>query len=343
MSLCVVMLSQNLSDYKKLGVVIQRTDMISESSIDRMLGNCIKYRIGTLYVPVVSYMEALYDSKILPRSNVLINNDSPADFDPVNYIMKKSETFDVETVLLVNPLTVWPGKDLPVNALHVSNSNYNWLSMDSMGRLLYDPVILDPGVPEVQSFIISIFKELMLKYNPKFIAIEGLAYPGTEYGYNPIAMKSFESFKRQNYDRPTNLDDYRMSVLSDIVKRIGEVRDSLGVRTGLYVFNQSDPDISKRDNFQDWVVWVNSGRLQKSVMWYWYPDVRNVRYDTSRAEDNILPGRFVPALSPTKMGRAQFELVMKNILEYEVDEIVIDVFDTGTLNILNSLGVGVPR
>jgi len=335
--------SQENSRFRELGVVVERTDLISESSIDKLLGNCIKYRIGTLYIPVVSYMEALYDSKLLPRSNVLINNKTPLDFDPISYIMEKGETFGVKIVLTIDPLTVWPGKDLPVNALHISNSHSDWLSRDSMGMLLYDPVIMDPGVPEVQSFIIAVFKELMLKYNPTYIAIDSLEYPDNSYGYNPYAMKSFETFKRQNFNKPINIDDYRVHVLSDIVSRINEVRDSLGVRTRFYIFCNSDPELSKKDNFQDWVVWVNSGDISKAIMWYWYPDVRNVRYDTSRAEDNILSGRFIPALSPLEMGKSQFTLIMKNLLEYDFDEMTIDVFDRSILETLNSLKVGVPR
>ena len=43
-----------------LGVRANRLDLISEQSLDQLLGMCIQFRVDTLYVPIVSYMEALY-------------------------------------------------------------------------------------------------------------------------------------------------------------------------------------------------------------------------------------------------------------------------------------------
>ncbi|HOX65173.1 MAG TPA: hypothetical protein PLB79_05120, partial [Thermotogota bacterium] len=71
-----------------LGVRANRLDLISEQSLDQLLGMCIQFRVDTLYVPIVSYMEALYLSDQLPRSNVLINNHAPDSFDPLRYLME---------------------------------------------------------------------------------------------------------------------------------------------------------------------------------------------------------------------------------------------------------------
>jgi len=337
----VLALSQG--GYRGLSVVVDRIEMISESSIDQLLGKCIKYRVDTLYIPVVSFMEALYDSDILPRSNVLINNGTPSGFDPLAYVMEKGETFGIQIIPLIDPVTVWPSKDLPMNALHVSNRHPDWLSRDSMGRLLTDPIILDPGAPAVQRFIISLVSEILRDYKPYQIAFANFEYPSPEYGHNPYALKEFEQPRTANRNRIVNLDTFRKETLDDLIKRLRATIESLGLSTRIFMFSLSQRDNALERHFQDWVYWINTGYVDWSVIWYWQPDRKNVAHDTQWALEHVLQEKVIPGFSPQSLQPSQYGVVLNTILSFPVSGVVVDTFQPGVLRILNDNKVGIPR
>jgi len=326
-----------------LGIVLPKSALVSEEVIDSVLGMCIQFRVDTLYVPAISYMEALYVSDILPRSNVLINHPTPLDFDPIGYILRKAATLGVRTVLMLDLFTAWPSEDIPFNPLHVTRRSPQWLSHDSIGQLHTAPIILDPGNPQVQSFILSLLREIMIRYQPMFIALENFQYPNRAYGYNPSALIEFERKKRESYHQVYSFDTFREQTLDDLIFRISALRDSLGVFTQFSAFVPSDIQLSRRDTFQNWAKWVNAGHLHSVALSYWYPDIQRVRYDTSQAFETLYQGRFVPVLNPFDMNALQLEVIVKEILGYPIPQIILSTFSPDILRMMNSWSVGVPR
>ncbi|HOD91051.1 MAG TPA: family 10 glycosylhydrolase [Thermotogota bacterium] len=326
-----------------LGVRANRLDLISEQSLDQLLGMCIQFRVDTLYVPIVSYMEALYLSDQLPRSNVLINNHAPDSFDPLRYLMEKGRHLGVAIIPIVDLFTVWPSKDFPAARKHVSRQHPEWLSMDSLGRVLTAPAVLDPGVPEAQSFLITLLKEILIRYNPLILAFENFGYPSPVYGYNPYAMKEFEIAKNHSYARPYTMDDFRADALTSLLIRFNALRDGLGVRTRFLLLTETNPDRGLREHFQDWVLWLNSGYFGNVALWYWFMDVKTVRYDTLQAFDILANDGFIVGFSPLSLIRAQLDLVLQEILTHPVGGIMIDTFSPEALTLLNLNGIGLPR
>lgn len=333
----------NTAFISQLGVMVNRLEMINEETIDQLLGSCIRFRIDTIFVPIVSYMEALYESMILPKSNVLINNQSAAGFDPLRYLMEKGKRFGIVVIPVVDFFTVWPSIDFPFNKLHISNKNLNWLSLDSMGRLLPDPVILDPGVPEVQVFLISLLKEILTRYTLPFLAFENFQYPNSSYGYNPYALKEYEKWKRDAFKTIATMDEFRVQTLTTILRRMNALRDSVGVGTRFLIIAQTDPVRSKREFFQDWLVWLNSKLFETAALWYWFPDVKTVRYDTLVMFESLSEKSFLVGIKPASLIPAQLDLVLAELTTYPIRGVVVDTFDPGILSVLNAYGIGIPR
>lgn len=326
-----------------LGIVLPRSALISEEVIDRVLGLCIQHRVDTLYVPAIAYMEALYSSSILPRSNILINNHTPVDFDPIRYIMRKSSTLGIRTILVVDLFTAWPSEDIPFNPLHVTRRFPQWFSYDSFGQMHTSPIFLDPGHPEVQRFALSLVQEILIRYQPSHIALDAFGYHNREFGYNPTALRDYEQKKRERYQSLYTFDAFREDVLDDLVFRIAALRDSLGVFTQFMAFVSSDITFARRDYFQNWAKWVNAGYLQSVMLSYWYPDVQRVRYDTVQAFEILHQGRFVPSLNPFEMLPPQLEIIVKELLDFPVPQIVLKTYSPDVLRMMNSWNVGIPR
>ena len=288
-------------------------------------------------------MESLYNSKILPRSNVLINNESFLDFDPLAYAMKKGMNFGIRVIPVVELLTVWPSQDLPNNQLHVSRKQPDWLSRNSMGKLLYNPLLLDPGAPQVQNFIISLVKEILIKYKPQYIAFSDFFFPNPEYGYNPYSLKQYEQYLRDNHSEIVNFDTFRKSVLDDLIMRLDALVQTLGLSTKIMIYHTSNYDYSISEYFQDWVFWLNKGYADGGIMWYWFSDKKNVAHDTQWALEHIKDQKVIPAFSPDQLQYSQFLVIMNTILDFPVSGIVVDTMDTNLLEILNNNKVGIPR
>jgi len=335
----LLLLGENLG----LSLEAQRLDMINEESIDNLFGKCISYRIDTLYIPIVSFMESLYVSKILPRSSVLINNDSMLSFDPLAYALKKGETFGIRIIPVIDLLTVWPSQDLPNNPLHISKKQPNWLSRDSEGKLLHNPIFLDPGVPQVQNFLISIIKEILIHYKPSHITFANFQYPNPEYGYNPYTLKEYEQYLRDNHSQVKNFSDFRREILSNLIMRLDALVQTLGLSTRLLIYHTSNYENSLTQHFQDWVYWLNKDFVDTGIMWYWFTDKKNIAHDTQWALEHIKGQKIVPAFSPDDLQYSQFLVVLNTILDFPVSGIVVDTDDTVLLNLLNNNKVGIPR
>lgn len=326
-----------------LSLEAQRLDMINEETIDQLMGKCINYRVDTLYIPIVSFMESLYESRILPRSNVLINNDSELSFDPLAYAMKKGKTFGIRIIPVVDLLTVWPSEDLPSNQLHISKKQPNWLSRDSEGKLLYNPLFLDPGANQVQNFIISVVKEILIHYKPSHLAFSNFDYPSPDYGYNPYALKEYEQYLREHHSNIVNFDNFRRDTLNNLIMRLDALVQTLGLSTRLIIYHASHYEDSLTQHFQDWLNWLNSDYIDMGVMWYWFPDKKNVAHDTQWALEHIKGQRLIPAFSPDDLHYSQFLVVMNTILDFNVSGIVVDTNDPSLLEVLNNNEVGIPR
>lgn len=326
-----------------LSLEAQRLDMINEESIDNLMGKCINYRIDTLYIPIVSFMESLYESRILPRSNVLINNESMLTFDPLAYAMKKGEIFGIRIIPVVDLLTVWPSQDLPNNPLHLSKKQPDWLSRNSEGKLLYNPVLLDPGAPQVQNFIIALVKEILIHYKPSQLAFTNFYYPNPEYGYNPYALKEYEQYLRDNHSQIANFNNFRQDTLNKLMVRLDALVQTLGLTTRLLVYHTSNYENSLSQHFQDWVYWLNSDYVDTGIMWYWFTDKKNVAHDTQWALEHIKGQRIIPTFSPDALQYSQFLVVMNTILDFPVSGIMVDTVDSSLLEILNNNEVGIPR
>lgn len=326
-----------------LGVRANRLDLISEQSLDQLLGLCIQYRVDTVYIPIISYMEALYASDLLPRSSVLINNGTPDAFDPLRYLLEKGRHLGVVIIPIVDLFTVWPSRDFPAAKKHVSRQHPEWLSMDTMGRVLTTPAILDPGTPEAQTFLIALLKEILIRYNPPVLAFENFGYPSVVYGFNPYAIKEYENAKNNAFARPYTMDHFRADTLTDLIVRFNALRDSLGVPTRYMLITETDPERGRREHFQDWLLWLNSGYFGDASLWYWFLDVKTVRYDTLHAIDKLANDRFIVGISPSSLVPAQFDLVLREITTHPVGGIMIDTFSVDTLSLLNQYGIGLPR
>jgi len=167
--------------------------------------------INTVMFQVRPAADVLYKSSIEPWSSVLTSTQSQdPGYDPLQFAIDESHKRGMELHAWVNPYRTYSGKSSTVgtgnpSAMQIENKHPEWILVSNQGRH-----ILNPGIPEVIDYVVSIVDELASNYDidgvhfdDYFYFYEGTddALDATEYAtYNPDGLNKAD-WRRANVDK----------------------------------------------------------------------------------------------------------------------------------------------
>ena len=145
---------------------VQRSELISNIKDLAAMG------CNTLYFQVVSEMDAMYASDILPWSRQLtgVEGMSPY-FDPLSIAVRVAHDNGMAIHAWINPLRVSLSDSTFRARTQVKYTHPEWVH-DYGGR-----EYLDPGNPEVVQFLSDITREILTRYDVDGIHIDDYFYP----------------------------------------------------------------------------------------------------------------------------------------------------------------------
>ena len=145
---------------------VQRSELISNIRDLAAMG------CNTLYFQVVSEMDAMYASDILPWSRQLtgVEGMSPY-FDPLSIAVRVAHDNGMAIHAWINPLRVSLSDSTDRARTQVKYEHPEWVH-DYGGR-----EYLDPGNPEVVQFLSDITREILTRYDVDGIHIDDYFYP----------------------------------------------------------------------------------------------------------------------------------------------------------------------
>ena len=145
---------------------VQRSDLISNIRDLAAMG------CNTLYFQVVSEMDAMYASDILPWSRQLtgVEGMSPY-FDPLSIAVRVAHDNGMAIHAWINPLRVSLSDSTFRARTQVKHAHPEWVH--NYGGREY----LDPGNPEVIQFLSDITREILTRYDVDGIHIDDYFYP----------------------------------------------------------------------------------------------------------------------------------------------------------------------
>jgi len=183
--------------------IIQQFRLIEQIKGLRELG------CNTLIFQVVSNMDALYPSRLLPWSAVLTGKEGQDPyFDPLALAVQVAHDCGMQIHAWINPLRVCRDDVTPHHESHVSISHPEWVQ--NYKHKLY----LDPGNPEVVEFLRSIAKEILDNY-----AVDGLHID--DYFYPDGLQKDGEGWRDDMYKlygKGKTLDEWRFGTINNVVR-----------------------------------------------------------------------------------------------------------------------------
>ena len=163
---------------------------------------------NTLIFQVVSNMDALYKSDLLPWSAVLTGTEGrDPGFDPLALATRVAHDCGMQIHAWINPLRVCRDDVTPHCDFHVSVAHPEWVQ--NYKHKLY----LDPGNPRVVDFLDAIAREIVDKYDVDGLHIDDYFYPD---GLQKDG-RGWRGDMYQRYGKGKKLDDWRYGTINNVV------------------------------------------------------------------------------------------------------------------------------
>lgn len=244
--------------------------------------------------------DALYPSDLEPWSRFLtgVAGQAPSPmWDPLQFMIEEAHARGMELHAWLNPYRVTTSKNETLPEGHIGRTHPERIVTYADGKKYFDP-----GLPENRTFIVSVIKDIISRYDVDAIHLDDYFYP---YPVNRRQFPDSKSYKK--YGNGMDRDDWRRENVNLLIKDIHEmiVATKPWVRLGISPFGiwrnkTSDPDGSDTNGLQNYdelyadvTLWSENGwidymtpqlywELEKKVassekLAYWWNDHANGR------------------------------------------------------------------
>ncbi|MGG2108321.1 family 10 glycosylhydrolase [Lysinibacillus pakistanensis] len=194
----------------KAGMTKEQYTTWTRQTLDKLKAN----KMNTVIYQVRPTNDAMYASDLAPWSSYITGKKQGTNpsYDPLTIMVEEAHKRGMELHAWMNPYRVtMPGQKLTdLAADNVARTNPNWVV--KYGKQYY----LNPGLPEVQNYLVDIVKELVANYDIDAIHMDDYFYPykiANEAFPDQAAYKKYgASFKK--------VEDWRRDNVNQLVEKI---------------------------------------------------------------------------------------------------------------------------
>lgn len=277
--------------------------------VSKLVADVKKANGNTIIAQVRRRADAYYTSDREPRSN---DPDLAPDFDALQDLIDKASAEGIEVHAWLATLPAYKKGYTTTDPSHVwqrhgpeATGRDNWAMLDRAGEA---PGYLDPGHPDAVDYTISIYLDVLQRYDVDGLHLDYIRYDGTDMGYNPTALARFNRLTGRTGIPAADDPDWmqwRREQVSNLVRKL--YIKSLAIKpevkiTAAVIAWGAGPDSAKgweqtrtyREVFQDWRAWLEEGILdiampmvyhiedkEKPRQWYdqWIEFAKNNQYN----------------------------------------------------------------
>ncbi len=283
---------------QRRGVWIVRHQLKDSVAIDRLIAMASAYKFTDLFVQVRGRGDAYYNSNFEPRAEGL-----PADFDPLAYLIRRSEGQNFTLHAWVNVHYLWSKGRLPLAKDHLVYQQPDWLVQpldyqpDSSDTTLkglrgIEGLYTSPMRDSLNLFLLNVFDDILSNYPVDGLHLDYVRYPGREFDFHPETRAAFQdSFFVDPYEfskvpedfvarfGPTGYEvfiskwgGFLRDGLSDFIKQLSQQTRSR--HPGVVISAAVKPDLGKAhwQFYQEWDRWLNEGWLDIAIPMNYTPD-----------------------------------------------------------------------
>jgi len=289
---------------------VVRYSLDSREDVDRAVDYAIRARFQLLFVQVRGRGDAYYRSTLEPEGLTL---ERPiAEFDPLDYFLKRCHEAGIAVHAWVNVFLVWSDGGSTPPAGHIVAEHPDWLVSSSYGVRMDERSVQDwleeghtgyfvsPARPDVREHTTRVIQEIASRYPVDGIHLDYIRYPGPQFDFSPAERTAFAlmygvdplTFIGRS---GTDLTDSEDPVLAEpgtaelldslhvdwraaqVESLLVSVRRTIGaIPLSAAVF--PEPERARVEEGQDWIRWLQTGAVDFVVpMAYTYEPDQLVR------------------------------------------------------------------
>lgn len=263
-------------------------------------------RFNHILVQVRGRGDAYYESDLVPKSHLIQDKD----FDPLAYIIPKAKEKGIQVHAWVNTYLLWSSRVKPVQKDHVLFTNPEWLDQDNRvpmdvnkemrkfngGQNGNEGFYLSPNHPKVNSYLLSVFKDLIENYELDGLHLDYVRFHDSEYGLNPGAIAYYRKHNGLSAN-PTEISeasiwsDHRRKSVTDLVRETKNLIESTRPHMALTAAVKPNLYQARERFYQEWDVWLAAGYLDKAVVMNYAKDLKDFAANIDIMYDN-LPSKY---------------------------------------------------
>ncbi len=159
-------------------VWVTRGDYRSADDVTRILENCRAAGFNTVIFQVRGNGTAFYKSSLEPWADELGGQDP--GWDPLAHACREAHARNLRLQAWVNVMPAWRGKKPPAHPEQLYHKHPEWFWYDQHGNrqpLSDFYVSLNPCLPEVRAYLVSVFQEIVASYDIDGLHLDYIRFP----------------------------------------------------------------------------------------------------------------------------------------------------------------------
>ena len=280
--------------------------MVSKKSIDEMIQFAVLNRFNNIVIQVRGRGDAFYNSRFVPKSSLI----KDLDFDPLAYVLPAAKEKGLKVHVWLNAYLLWSSSVKPIQNEHLANTKIEWIDHNqlqnkSLKELLIDNknrkngfegIYLSPGHPNVNKYLLKVFKELVDEYDIDGIHLDYIRLHDQGYGKNPYAIANFRKYNNSNNQIDAlSLDQYSSQEWNDFLRKsitelVSDTKDMIMLSNSRIELSAAvKPSLYEaRERFsQEWDVWLVAGYLDKAFVMNYAADLKIFAANIDIMYDNL--------------------------------------------------------
>lgn len=242
-------------------------DMNTPDKIDNIVADAVEHNIKHIIAQVRYRGDALYVPNLFSnkyfnpdRRSHLLANDG---FDPLQYFLELTGKHNLTLHAWLPVYVVTPHNLEPLCEQHIYFRYPNLITVDFNRQVMrndsYEGAYLDPGLPQVNSYLFAVIMDLVSNYEIDGLHLDYVRYPDANFGYHDIA--------RLRYATETDIMDaeswslWKEQQIDNFVKKI--YKEAKRVRPKMTISAAVIDDLQRaREKYsQNWKRWLDDNYI----------------------------------------------------------------------------------
>ncbi len=212
-----------------------------QAELCTLLDGAVKLGLNAVLLQVRPGGDALYDSPLEPWSAVLTGKSGGnPGYDPLTFAVQEAHRRGLELHAWFNPFRAKTGK-AAMAARHWTVQHPEWLRGEKAH------LFMDPGVPEVQSHVLAVVRDVLARYDVDGIHIDDYFYPYPVLGPGGVRMEVplGDETRWQKEHGGQSLADWRRANINRFVQSLYVMTKSVkpAARVGISPFGIWQPGV----------------------------------------------------------------------------------------------------